>query len=291
MTTPRKVKASAGAEWLLGGFGLLRKAPVPLALLGLIFGIVSLLPALLSQAVGALGLVGQVVVMAISPVLLGGLMYATREVDQGRTAAPGHLLQGFQSGKAFSLMAQLVPQLAALVVLMVLLVVFIGTSGLEAFAAVMNQAQQQGQVDPQLAGALPMGGLGLWMLSALLVGLAVFVFTFLFTPQVMLRDVAPFEAMRRSLRACLRNIPALLVFVVLLVLVVALVMLAVNILALIVSIVAGAMAGQVVSQLLMMAVLMPVYSGAVYVAWQQLLADPAVAVEAPPAPPASGIEL
>ncbi|HSM12279.1 MAG TPA: hypothetical protein VK827_12045, partial [Lysobacter sp.] len=38
MTELRKVPASAGAEWLLGGFALLRKAPLALGLLGLIWG-------------------------------------------------------------------------------------------------------------------------------------------------------------------------------------------------------------------------------------------------------------
>lgn len=39
----RKVPASAGAEWLLGGFGLLRRSPLGLGLLGVIYGAIALL--------------------------------------------------------------------------------------------------------------------------------------------------------------------------------------------------------------------------------------------------------
>ena len=39
MPNINKVPAGAGAEWLLGGFALLRKAPVGLGLLGLGWGL------------------------------------------------------------------------------------------------------------------------------------------------------------------------------------------------------------------------------------------------------------
>ena len=45
MNDIRKVPASAGAEWLLGGFGLLRKAPLGLGLLGVLYGLLTLLVA------------------------------------------------------------------------------------------------------------------------------------------------------------------------------------------------------------------------------------------------------
>ena len=38
MSTINKVPANAGAEWLLRGFALLRKAPMALGTLGLIWG-------------------------------------------------------------------------------------------------------------------------------------------------------------------------------------------------------------------------------------------------------------
>ena len=43
MSEIRKLPASAGAEWLLSGFSLLRRAPLALGLLGVIWAVVALL--------------------------------------------------------------------------------------------------------------------------------------------------------------------------------------------------------------------------------------------------------
>ena len=42
MSTINKVPASAGAEWLLAGFALLKRAPVPLATLAVLWGLLSM---------------------------------------------------------------------------------------------------------------------------------------------------------------------------------------------------------------------------------------------------------
>src|SRR3546814_12288570 len=49
MSDARKVPASAGAEWLLGGFGLLRKAPLGLGLLGALYGVLALVMGMSAQ--------------------------------------------------------------------------------------------------------------------------------------------------------------------------------------------------------------------------------------------------
>ena len=108
MNQPGKLRAGAGAEWLLGGFGLLKKQPLALGLVGLVFAIVSLLP-LLFAAVPMLSLLGQLVLLVLTPILFGGMVHAVREVDQGRPAHPGQLLQGVREGKAMALVAQLLP--------------------------------------------------------------------------------------------------------------------------------------------------------------------------------------
>jgi uncharacterized membrane protein YeaQ/YmgE (transglycosylase-associated protein family) len=57
------------------------------------------------------------------------------------------------------------------------------------------------------------------------------------------------------------------------------------IVALVIGVIAGQAAAMAVAQLLLMAVLMPVFAGAVYAAWKQMLA-PADAGSTPP--PSSG---
>ena len=293
MSNPGKVKAGAGAEWLLGGFGLLKTAPLPLVLVGLVFAIISVLPLLFAGAGMALALLGQLVLVLLPPILLGGMLHAVREVDQGRGAHPGQLLQGFREGKALVLLAQLIPQILAGLLVIVLLVLMVGASALQDMVVAMEQAQAQGQSgpDPALFGDFPAGAFALWMLLAVVIGVVTYAFTFLFPAQVMFEGVGPFEAMKRSFRACMGNIGAFLVFIVLLVIVAIAIGIASQIVALLLGIVAGEVAAAIASQLLLMAVLMPVLMGAVYHAWRQLLGGGGQIANDGPPPPASGIEV
>lgn len=283
MANVNKVKASAGAEWLLGGFGLLKKEPLALGLVGLVFAIVSVLP-MVFAAVPVLSVLAQLALVALTPIMFGGLVYAAREVDQGRAAHPGQLLQAFREGRALALVAQLVPQLLTGLLAIVLLVVIVGPVALQQMMEAVEQAQGQANPDPALFEGFPFGALALWFLVALLVSVAAYTFTFLFPAQVMLGGTAPFEAMKRSFRACMANIGAYLVFIVMVVIVTVAIFIGAQIVALVLGIFAGERAAAIASQLLMMAVLMPVLMGAVYHAWRQLLGGG-------PAPEPSGIEV
>ncbi|CAG4967754.1 BPSS1780 family membrane protein [Novilysobacter luteus] len=276
----RKVRAGAGAEWLMGGIALLRKAPLQLGLLGLIWGGLS--------ALGSLG--GQVwlsLLLALAgPVLFGGVVYAAREVDQGRPANPAHLVQGMRDGKLLRLLAMLLPQIAALVVMGVLLVAMIGPEQLQHTTQVL--AQLQTNPDPALAETLPTGRLLLWMLAVLVVGVISGFFTFVAIPEVMFTDRGAFAAMKLSLRTCLRNLGALVVLVVLMMIAVIALSLVLQLLALVLAFALGAQAATFATQLLLMAMLLPVMGGAVYLAWRQTVGDaPSAAV---PPEPARGIE-
>ena len=76
MSTINKVPASAGAEWLLGGFALLRKAPLALGLLGVIWGLLSLLGVQLMTVNASLGMLLQLALGIIGPLLFAGLLWA-----------------------------------------------------------------------------------------------------------------------------------------------------------------------------------------------------------------------
>ncbi len=273
MTDVRKVAASAGAEWLLGGFALLRKAPLALGLLGLIWGGVSAL----ASVTGQLWL--SLVMALLGPILFAGMIYAAREVDLGRHASPRHLLQGLREGKALQLLAMLLPQIAALVLLALLLVVMIGGEQLQVIAKVMEQMQSN--PDPELAKSLPGGRMLGWLLLALVVGVVAAFFTFVAIPQVMFVERGAFEAMATSFRACVRNLPALIVMVVLLLIALFAVSIAVNLLVVLLTWAIGQQPANFIGQLLLMAALLPVMAGTVYFAWRQMLGDE-VATVAPP---------
>lgn len=290
MNEIRKVPASAGAEWLLGGFRLLARSPFGLGTLGIIFGALGLLSALASQhGQSAVGMALQLVFILTGPLLLAGMIFAAREVDEGRSAAPGHLLRGVREGKAGRLIGTLLPQFAALFVLGLLLILMIGPTGVQEMAEVLQKLQGQVNPDPALVAQLPVGRLMLWLLLAMVVGVVAGFFTFTAVPDMMFADVGLFAAMKRSFRACLRNLPAMLVFFALTLIAMVALNFAVLVLGLIARFIAGETAMLVVVQLAMMAVLMPVLTGAMYFAWKHMV-GPNGSASASNAQP-SGIEV
>ncbi|NZA25870.1 hypothetical protein H0E84_05695 [Luteimonas sp. SJ-92] len=283
-----KASAGDGAEWLLAGFGLLRRSPLGLGLLGAIFGFLTALPLLFAGQIGMF-MALQLLLVLVGPVLMGGFIHAVGEVDAGRQAAPAHLLHGFAEGRAPRLVALLLPQVALAVFAVLLLLVLVGPTQLQQAIAVLEQAEGQASPDPAMFESLPIGRFLLWMLLVFLLGVLSYFFTFVATPQIMFERRGALESMKRSFAACIRNVPAMIVFFVLLIIIAFLVSFASQLVAVIARLVAGPLAMQFVAQILMMAVLMPVMLGASYRAWQKMLAPPD-GTAAPP-PPASGIEV
>lgn len=290
MSEIRKVPASAGAEWLLTGFGLLKRAPMALGLLGILWGVGTSLVLSLSLLVPALGTVVQLLLLLAGPLFMGGLLWAVREVDQGRTARPSHLLQGVQEGRAPHLLVALLPQLVAALLLGTLLLVLVGTDGLQRLSEVMlmlNEISQSGvQPEPaqieSLVATLPAGRILLWLLLLLATFAALTLALFVMPPQVMFQRSTGMHALRESLRASLHNLPAMLVFFVLAFIAIFAIYFAVMIVAMIVGLIAGQTAALAIAQLLLMAVLMPVFAGSVYAAWKQMLAPANVGTTPPP---------
>ncbi len=286
----RKVPASAGAEWLLTGFGLLKRAPLALGSLGILWGVGTSLMLMLSVLVPALGTLVQFLLLLAGPLFMGGLLWAVREVDLGRIARPAHLLEGVRENRAPHLLVALLPQLVAAALLGVLLLVLIGgPEGFQKLSEVMlklNEMSQAGtQPDPasieELVATLPAARILLWLLLLLATFAAVTLALFVMPPQVMFERLGGWHALRRSLRSSLRNLPAMLVFFVLAFIAIFAVYFAVMIVALVVGAIAGQTFALAVAQLLLMAVLMPVFAGAVYAAWKQMLGPAGTAVPPP----------
>jgi uncharacterized membrane protein len=121
----------------------------------------------------------------------------------------------------------------------------------------------------------------------IVIGIVASFFTFVAIPEIMFRPTGAFAAMGRSFRACARNLPALLVFLVLTFIAIVVLYIGLAIVGAIVGAIAGKAAMQVVLQLLGSALVMPTLMSAIYFAWQQMLSGEAVAA-APPA--AAGFE-
>ena len=287
MSTFNKVPASAGAEWLLGGFALLRKAPLALGLLGVMWGLLSLLVMQVMAVNVTVGLLLQLGLGVLQPLLFAGVVWAVHEVDHERPALPGHLLHAFKGERVASLLSTLLPQVAAVLALGALLLLMIGPSQvqllIEAGAEIQRVSEAGGQPDPALIRDLPVGRFLLWILLMFAAALAVALLTFVAVPDILLGGNPGLVAMRNSLGACIHNLPALVVFAVLLLISLLVITLFVQLISMVVQLAAGPLAALWVSNLLLMGVLMPLLAGAVYHAWRQLLGPSDLAAVTPQA--------
>jgi hypothetical protein len=291
MSEIRKVPASAGAEWLLTGFALFKRAPLALGSLGVTWALIASLALSLAMLVPVLGTAVQFLLVLAGPLFMGGLLWAIREVDEGRPARPSHLLHGLQEGRAPHLLVALLPQLLAGLLLGVLLLALLGTDGLQQLKSVMTEinalSQSGAQPDPaqieQLVATLPAARILLWLLLVVATFAALTLALFVMPPQVMFDLTGGWVALRNSLRASIRNLPAMLVFFLLAFIALFAIYFAVMIVALVVGAVAGQGVAVWIAQLLLMGVLMPVFAGAVYAAWKQMFTHLQRAPAAPPA--------
>ncbi|HET6396802.1 MAG TPA: BPSS1780 family membrane protein [Pseudoxanthomonas sp.] len=289
METTRKLPASAGAEWLLGGLALLRRAPLALGTLGALWGLLGSLVLAVALALPPLAAALQLLLGLAGPLLFAGLVWAAREVAQGRPAQPGHLLQGLREGLVPPLLATLLPQLVAGLVLGMLLLTLVGAEQLERLVAVRDEldalARSGAQPTPEqvqaLVAGLPAGRILLWLLLGVAAAVAVAMTVFVAVPRILFDRRGGLAAMADSLRAAWLNLPALLVFFLLAGIALFGIYFAVMLLALPVQLLAGPLAAAWLAQLLFMAVVMPVLAGAVFTAWGQLFGGTAAVAAAP----------
>lgn len=290
MDTIRRLPASAGAEWVLGGFALLRRAPLALGVLGALWGLFGLLVLAVTLAVPVLAVPLQVLLALAGPLLFAGLVWAVREVAQARPAQPDHLLQGVRAGRVPRLLATLLPQLVAGLVLGVLLLVMVGPEHLQALYAAGEEfnalARTGGQPTPEqiqaLVAGLPAGRILLWLLLCVGVAVLVAMTVFVSVPRIVFDGRGGLAAMGDSLRACLLNLPAMLVFFLLVWIALLAIYFAVMLVMLVVQVLAGPVLAAWLGQVLLMATVMPVLAGAVLTAWGQLFGDTRVAPAAGP---------
>src|SRR5690606_9405894 len=143
--------------------------------LGALWGLLASLVVTLGLAVPALGTILQLLVALAGPVLFAGLVWAVREVAHGRPALPAHLLQGWNEGRWPQLLATLLPQVAAGLLLGVMLLVLVGPQQLQHLAQASEELNAMAQAGQQptpeeveaLVAGLPSGRILLWLLLGL----------------------------------------------------------------------------------------------------------------------------
>ena len=249
----QKVPAGNGLQWITDAVNLVMKNPAPFLLMGLVIGVVAMVPIL-----------GGLALLVLGPALYGGIMFAASEEQAGRKADFQHLFQGFkESGKLPKLLMLCLPGVIAAVILGVLGVMMLGGAMLGAGMA--SSANSSAGLAAVGAGAF------VFFLLALAVGIVSYALTFFATPRVMLESAEPIEAMKDSLSAVLANIGPVLVYVGVM---------------LLVFLVAGGILSfiPVIGTLALMVVVTPVMSVAAYLAWRQVYRQD-ITREIPPATP------
>ncbi|MBS0217031.1 MAG: hypothetical protein JSR63_02495 [Proteobacteria bacterium] len=290
MDEPRKAPASAGAQWLIDGFALLKASPGGFGVMGVLYGVFAAVVIGMAILVPQVGFAVQALQIIAAPILTGGMVWAAGEVAQGRDVGPAAFGEPLRQGKVGALLVTLLPQIVLGLVMAMLLVVLVGVDNMQVIASVMEKMQNAGpgaQPDPALIATLPMGRMLLWLLCVVVLAFVLLLMTFVAIPGVMLGGNSGIEALQRSWRAGLRNLPAVLVFAVVLFITLVGLTILIAIIGAIVRLVAGEIGQMVVSQLVMMTVLMPVMAGALSSAWRSMLGD---AADQPPALPTGQLQ-
>lgn len=215
----RKRPASAGADWLLQAFRLYRKSPFGFGLLGLVYAGLWLAIAVVAATVPQIAAPLQLVFMIVGALLVAVMIFAAQEIDAGRSAAPGALLAALGGGNGNRMLRALVPQALLALLMMALAAVLIGQENLvkamETMQALQAKAQAGAQIDPQDLATGPIARVALGGLIIMAISVVLFAFTITLLPDMLLDDRRLGEALKRSAAAGLRNLPAVLVYLVL----------------------------------------------------------------------------
>lgn len=243
---PGDVAPAHALNWLAEGWRLFMKAPGPWIIQALLFFIII-------AALGMLPFLGWAAAPVALPVLVAGMLSGAQALDRGEPLRIDALFDGIRrhAGNlllvgAFHLLGLLLAAMAA--------------------AAVGGSAALTGMAVGALAGAgVAAGGMMLGVLVFTVLWALVMMAMWFAPALVMLHEVAPLDAMRLSVRACVHNLLAFIVLAALLYVGVWVAMLP-----------AG----------LGMLVLIPVTAGALYAAWKETFAQAPALPGPEPTPPA-----
>lgn len=192
------VPAGRGWQWIVEAFRLFRKNPVIWIVLHLILILVGL-------GLSFLPVVGPYLLYLLTPLLLGGLMTAAKDIESGQDIEIAHLFRGFRQNTSHLITVggvYLVGQ-----VLISGTMITLGGPEFQQALKVGVEGIDPATITPEVASRIMM---------ALLVGMALFIplaMATWFSPALVILDGQPaFAAMGASVRACLRNTLPFLVY-------------------------------------------------------------------------------
>jgi len=187
------VGAGQGWTWIAEGFGLFRKAPgIWIALVVILFVILVVL--------AFIPLLGAVATFLVLPVFIGGLLLGCQALQGGGELEVAHLFAGFKAHTG-NLIVLGALAIAGWIVVMLPVVVIVGAGAF--LAAIRGDA----------AGVAALGGsFMLAWLVALALSVPIYMALWFAPALVVLRKMAPIEAIKESFLGCLKNILPFLVY-------------------------------------------------------------------------------
>ena len=189
----RAVDAGRGWTWIADGFDLFKKAPGMWIALVIVLFVILLVLAFIP-------LLGAVATFLLMPLFLGGLMLGCRALQGGGELEVGHLFAGFKTRTANLVV------LGALAIggsIIVMLPVF----------AIVGAGTVFGMMRGDAAGVAAMGGsFILAWLVAMALSIPIYMALWFAPALVVLRGLAPVEAVKESFLGCLKNIIPFLIY-------------------------------------------------------------------------------
>lgn len=200
--TAKSVAAGNGWQWISKALDLVKKHPVPFLGMGLIIGVISIIPVL-----------GGLVLLILGPALIAGTCYAAQQADQGKSPEFGHLFRGFQeSDRIGSLIALCIPTVVGMLVAGLLVGIFAAGAILSAGSSFTDQMSG----NPMILFTA-MGASALILVPLLIiVALVIYALTFFAIPRTLLERPDAFANMKDSFAACRNNFGAFIVAIVIL---------------------------------------------------------------------------
>lgn len=192
----QRVETGQGWNWYARGWEIFMKNPgiwIVLALiLFVIYFVLNLIP-----------LIGGLAAGLLAPALFGGLLYGARELDHDRSLEIPHLFQAFRDSDRTvpMVLLGLVPLAAGLVMGLVAVAFGVGVAGM---AAVSGSGGA--------TAGMAIGGGIIYFLMIVIMALVVGALMMFAVPRVMFGHAEPIAAVTDSVKACIANIGAFVVF-------------------------------------------------------------------------------
>ncbi len=196
---PRKLSSGSAMSWVSEGFSIFKSAPLQWVLITVVF----LVLMIVLSSIPIVSLISNI----ISPVLMAGFYMAAKDVSEGRSISVGHLFGGFQvNTRKLVMLGVLYTAATLLIVVLAVAAMMMGASPED----MGSLAADGGMNDAQAMAMMARAGGPMILALVLMIPLTM---AYLFAPQLIVFHGMPaMEAMKRSYRACMRNMGPFLVF-------------------------------------------------------------------------------